>query len=107
MGNLYTDAVLRQLESIGKPVQTTTTGTTNLNQGIDISSLLMMLWLSGIFGKNKAGTAEPMLPNTPLPTTLESQQVQYSQTPASATSGVPSLGNIDLMSLVNMFSKLF
>lgn len=113
MPNLYEDAVMKQLGSIGQPITRKSTTVADLGgEGLDISTLLMLLFMSGILGGGggAGGMPEPMLPNTPLPTTLDAQQLQpYPPPQVSAmgnVGGVPSLENIDIMSLINMFSRM-
>lgn len=133
MPNLYEDAVMRQLESIGQPITRKSTTVADLGgEGLDISTLLMLLFMSGIFG---GGGNQPMLGETGLPggrfqpqglpqvggalpqaqPTLGGPSFGGNPTtplpPSRNMSGVgagavPSLENIDIMSLINMFSKI-
>ncbi len=52
---LYADKLMDYVRNINAPIKTTSTSTVKANEGIDLGSLLTMLFMSGMFKKPTSG----------------------------------------------------
>ena len=100
--SLYSEKVLDFVSRIGDPITTkSTTNVTGPTEGLDLSSLLMMLMMSGAFSKKPTSTL------TALPSNTGSNfSALASQAPSSLLSGASQGGEMDIASLLKMLGSL-
>ncbi len=101
MPNTYAQKMIEMMNRTGKPMTTTTTGKTTVTtpketEGLDLSSIMLMLMMNSMFNPKKPSTT---LGTTPAPSGVNPLQ---NLPPAPATVNPP----MDLQALIQLLSSL-
>ena len=123
MPNVYAQKMIDMMNRTGQPMTTTTTGkstgTTTIkqpNEGLDLSSIMLMLMMNSMFknpNKTSLGTTpvpSPTLSGDALRNIVSSAPASYETNPlmtSSAATAMPTgMGGMDLQKLIQILASL-
>ena len=124
MPNVYAQKMIDMMNRTGQPMTTTTTGkstgTTTIkqpNEGLDLSSIMLMLMMNSMF-KDKGNTNQsalnllsqqnlpPMRTDSSLSTLPTSYETNPLMTSSAATAMPTGMGGMDLQKLIQILASL-